>query len=352
MFYKQTITLWLRLFFLALFIFFAFIFVKDPYNFFHKPWFHPDKMTNNMRVQNYGIIKFDNFDSIIIGTSMLENTSADEASQKLNAKFANLSMSAASYKEKYQVLQFAFKKKKIKRVILSFDYKFDDFTKVENTFLDLYEHDNIFNRFQSYLNTKALTCIFQNLDCDYIERNLDHPTAWYKSQWNARRFGGLDNWMKYKDEDYQIKDAIAFLLADRVNDYSADYKKIIDYHLAPLFKHKDTEFDIIIPPYSILWWSKAPNSNPESLTPYQYLIEKAKSFENVRIYWFYDQDFISDISVYKDLTHYHQSINALMLDAIKDKRCIIDSDNYSKLFADFQQRIKAYNLDKIISRIK
>ena len=81
-------------------------------------------MYSNMRVQNYGLITFEDFNGIILGTSMLENTSADETSSKLGKHFANLSISGASYFEKNIVLQYALKKQNLSHVIMSLDFRF------------------------------------------------------------------------------------------------------------------------------------------------------------------------------------------------------------------------------------
>ena len=51
----------------------------------------------NMRQQAAGIINNYEFDSIILGTSMLENTSAKEADEKLGSKFMNISLSGSNF---------------------------------------------------------------------------------------------------------------------------------------------------------------------------------------------------------------------------------------------------------------
>lgn len=118
MIYKNTVRLYLYTISVLIGTLLSIIWIHDPYMLFHKQWFHPGKMLKNMRIQSYGLIKFADFDSIILGSSMLENTSADEASEKLGEKFANLSISGSSYYEKYKVLNFALKQKKSK--MLSF----------------------------------------------------------------------------------------------------------------------------------------------------------------------------------------------------------------------------------------
>ena len=77
-----------------------------------------------MRQQAAGIINNYEFDSIILGTSMLENTSAKEAGEKLGGKFMNISLSGSNFYERSFVLEYALRKKEIKKIIYSLDEYF------------------------------------------------------------------------------------------------------------------------------------------------------------------------------------------------------------------------------------
>lgn len=354
MYYNKTITLWFKSNLLLFFIFASIIFITDPYHFFHKPWVHKNKINVNFRIQNYGLLRFEKFDSVIIGTSMLENTSSAEASQKLGGHFINISFPAATYYERFMMLNPVLKKRKIKRLITSLDFKFNRTKSTENTFIDLYKHDAFYYKFQTYLNTKDLLCIFNKNKCNYIKNNMDRPHAWFQGPFHAKRFGGFENWLKCKNNNWQIQDALKTLKTQYTikNVNSTAYKEIIDQEILPLFEHKDTQFELIIPPYSVLWWAKAKNFLNEALRPYEYLIEQTEKYPNVNIYWFYDQDFVFDVATYKDLTHYHHTINSKQLDAIKNKSHIISINNYKEKIANFKQKILAFDLDYYLKLIE
>ncbi|WP_302616456.1 hypothetical protein, partial [uncultured Desulfovibrio sp.] len=76
------------------------LYITDPLQLFHKSFFHKDKMYYSMREQAAGIINSFEFDSVILGTSMLENTSAREASQKIGGIFVNISLAGSSFYER------------------------------------------------------------------------------------------------------------------------------------------------------------------------------------------------------------------------------------------------------------
>ena len=128
-------------------------------------------------------------------------------------------------------------------------------------------------------------------------------------------------------------------------------EKNIRKFLLKLFENKDVQFHVLIPPYSLLYWAKFKNSFDNMSYPYVEFIKKTAEYKNVTTYWFYDEDFVGDIQNYKDLTHYHYSINSLMLDAIKNQTHIININNYRQKLEEFKQRIDHYDADYYIRQI-
>ena len=118
----------------------------------------------NIRQQAAGIINNYEFDSVIVGTSMLQNTSAVEASKLMSGKFVNISMSGSDFYERKMILEYMFRKKDIKSIIYSLDsYKFIYQIKGYNlyplkNFSYLYDNDPI-NDIKVYMNDKYLKCL-------------------------------------------------------------------------------------------------------------------------------------------------------------------------------------------------
>lgn len=332
-------------------VFLGWVFIADPFMFFHKNWFNDGVMHQNFRVQSYGLIKNGDFAGIILGTSMLENTSANEASEKLGGKFANLSIEAASYWEKFKILNFALQTKKINRVIMSLDMKFNKKKEINETFEPLlYSRFSLLGILKIYAKSNAVSCIFTHKFCDYRNLDLDRPNAWYILRDHAVRFGGLESWLENKYSD-QLQDVFRFLLTEKSMNYELvrDYKEIIDEEILPLFEYKEVSFDLIIPPYFALWWAKNLENFDVLMKPYEYLIEKSVAYDNVKIYWFYDEDFVFDISFYKDLTHYDVKVNSWQIDAIKDKSHIINVTNYHEKISLFKKQLEAFDAEYFLN---
>ena len=139
----------------------------DPLQIFHKPWGRETTFHLNMRQQAAGITNNYQFDSIIIGSSMLENTSSNESSDKLGGRFVNISLSGSTYYERLLVMEYLFEKKPIKKVIYSLDAASYIHQQKEypgfpgyplESFNYLYD-DKVLNDFQAYLNYDFLKCL-------------------------------------------------------------------------------------------------------------------------------------------------------------------------------------------------
>lgn len=351
MYYKKAFFNFIKAFCFLFLCVFSIIYISDPYRLFHDKIWDSDKMYHDMRVQAYGLIKYQDFDNIVTGSSMMENTSAKEAEHKLGGTWINLSYSAQRTFERFKTLNYALSKRKINNIIIGVDYMYAAHSFEKNFEEKLYD-DDIFTKWRIYLNSNAMSCIFLGHNCKLKEIDLDRPNMWAKENYHARRFGGFSNWLKFAHEDDQIKGAFKQLLSDvpDCND-GQHYKQIVDEEILPLFEHTDTTFHLIISPYSALYWAHFLKNYDCMMKGYEYLIERSQKYNNVHIYWLYDEKFVFDITKYKDLTHYAMDINSLFIDVIKKQSNIINTSNYKQKIGDFKKNLQSFNLDYYIKQI-
>lgn len=88
---------------------------------YHKPFFRNATFSSDIRIQAAGVINNYNFDSVILGSSMLENTSAKEAGDKLDGQWVNLSLSGSYLNERNVIMKYLFEKKNIYQIIYFLD---------------------------------------------------------------------------------------------------------------------------------------------------------------------------------------------------------------------------------------
>ncbi len=349
-------------------IFFGTLFVYDPLKLFHKPWKYQEYLQDNMRQQAAGIINNWDFDSIILGTSMLKNTSAKEASIQLGGNFANISLLGGNFFERKIVLEHAIREKKLKKVLYSLDYlgrilKGKKGTWAISNWYYLYDY-NPFNDFEAYVNDRYLKCLFSfhsKKKCMGRKTDFDRPNAWYKSKSQSVRFGGLDNWFKAKN-NAQIKASFNEILKSIKeikaghtiidNNISEKIKKSQDYIDETLInvvsKHPDTEFVFVLPPYSRIKYAIWAQYNKSHFELYKenlkYLVLKSAEYKNMKIYGWGTNSFVDNIDNYKDLGHYEYKINSWMLKAIKNKQGLLTIKNIDNYLNIITEKALHYNL--------
>jgi len=371
----------IRIFFLSSLLmtalFFLLLYLYDPLKLYHQPFNekYANRFHSNMREQAAGVINNWNFDSIVLGTSILENTSANEASRKLGGKFVNISLEGGNYFERNFVLSYALKKKKIAKVIYSLDHLGIVSRKGDPTFplekwTYLYD-DNPLNDLQIYLNTKYMKCMlsFSNSEkCLGRDVGLDMPNAWFRDHVHAVRFGGLDKWFQASN-NFQIKEAFK-IIADTIqkikegvvvdfrnNDARVEQSKLYldETILSEVSSYPDTHFILILPPYSRIFFAiEAQYDKPmfrvfkESM---RYLARMSKKYPNLKLYGWSDYNFPDDIANYKDLFHYSEKINSWMLDAIEHKEGLLTSGNVEKYLERISEKGENYHLFELGEKI-
>ena len=188
----------------------------DPYRIFHKPWVGNNYYTSDrtMRETAAGVINTEEFDSIILGSSMAANFSAREASQLWGDPFVNISMDGSGIPERSLVLNYALRRKKLSEVIFSFD----GFQQVSESPVAPYAFlyaDNRANDLLIYAsNLKPIRYVFcRNLmftsdaHCLNMKNDLENLVEWHTDWEHSKRFGGLNKWLEAKNNG-QIKEAL------------------------------------------------------------------------------------------------------------------------------------------------
>lgn len=375
--FKKSIKIYFTIIIILPTILFTYIWYYDPMQIFHKSFITKDlHLHGNMRQQAAGIINNYEFDSIIIGTSMLENTSAFEASEVLGGNFVNISLSGSNYFERKPVLSYALEKKKIKTVIYSLDSVYIGLTKSNknhpiDTFDYLYDKNPI-NDFNVYLNSKFLTCavtLSKKNKCIGSKKTLEYPNVWFKNKGHSDRFGGLDNWFKSKNNN-QIKSAFSSIVntsnkikngekisLNGLEDKIKKSKEYVDeYLLDNVKKYSNTKFIFVFPPYSRMLYAQWKQHNLPNYAIHKeiikYLVKQSNKYSNLEIYGYEDKEFLDDITHYKDLTHYHQWVNSMMLYSFKNKTELLTIENVDNYIKVAEDKAQNYNVFEISDKIE
>lgn len=342
-------------------VLFGILWLYDPLQLFHKPIFRETTFFGDMRLAARGIIRYYDFDSVILGTSMLENTSAKEAGEKLGGKWVNLSLINSSYDERAVILEYLFGYKKPQKII----YSLESFTiasiKDSSRFDYLYD-GNPLDDFKVYLNDKFILCALawrESKDC--TGRDLEELLKWSNHEDLKILFGGFEKWLKYGKKETiamlkNIKDTPFVVKKDNF-DLEKQRNYIQTYVLDFVAENPQTQFYFIVPTYSRLSY-RIGSDNFDNKVFYnralnlKWFVQELEKYPNTKIFGFDTLDYADDIASYRDFIHYNVDMNSLHLDSIKQGKHILDSNNIDSYLKVMEDKIKNYDLKPFIEKAK
>ena len=347
---------------------FALLYVYDPLQLYHKPYFREVAFSDDMRVQDKGIIKNYDFDSFILGTSMIMSTSAREADEKLGGKWVNVSLAGSHFNERAVILQYIFRQKSVARVIYSLDTaQLHEASMKETANWDFLYDNNEFNDIKIYINQKYILCALQFSSSTKCVGSKDLETLIY---WATRvdeiiYFGGFNKWLENKKK-IAVQEVIKklremqtispFNTKPLTESVERQQRYIEKYLFSFIKEHPSTQFDFIIPPYSRLWYRldnlEFPNSFSKIKILLKWFVQEVQTLPNAKIYGFDDLDYADDIANYSDLIHYNTDMNSMQLDAIANGAHILMPENIDEYLQTMENKIKAYDLAPLIQEIR
>lgn len=355
-------------------IYFIFIvWYIDPFALWHKPFYCPNQVYKhkNMRYNARRFIEHSDYDSLIFGSSMLVNTSAQESSKVLGGKFINISIEGSRFAERRLILDYIFKKnKKINTVITTFDSEFvstlHNFSYLTIKQWDMIYDKNWVNDYNIYVNKTFLPYIFstffklisgKEVSCE--NRDFDRPASFFAE--SEHLLGGIKNFVK---NDYNLNETKSAVEKIKNKQISKDelnpkdltlIKELFDKDvIEPIKNHQDTEFIMIVAAYSVVKSAIAFQTNPAGARLQKYFLKYLlnQNLPNLKVYGFDDMGFTDDIANYVDLGHYSKDINSKMLDWIAQKKGILTTQNFDEYWDKYEQKSKAFDLSKFLEELQ
>lgn len=293
--------------------------VVDPLQQYRQASFYTP-VYKSSRYLNPGLAKTHKFDTVVLGTSMIENCRPSYMDQVLGGKSIKLPLSGGTAYEEAQTLQVVLRRPEVTRVIIGvdlFSFKGDPQKLAHGPgSLPLYLYDNnLLNDVQYLLSLDTLDYyryLFRN---NFSNRKRKDPTTYDDYEYWAKRalFGEeivWEQWQKGRfNTDFNARD-FEF----------ATLKTSFDYNLLPLFQQTPhVTFELFFPPYSPLAWIDTANKGAlnDALAFKQYLVSAVQTLDNVKVFDFQDvAEITHNLDNYKDVSHYRPEINDAIIDAI------------------------------------
>ncbi|HUH93499.1 MAG TPA: hypothetical protein VL742_10240 [Casimicrobiaceae bacterium] len=321
----------------------VFVVWVDPFQQYHlASRFAPRFYFLHHRYINPGLARNQSYDTVVSGSSIMENTRNDAVAKACGGSAVNLSMPAMSASEQRLMLETAFAYRRVKRVIAVLD--FNEFAGGVDERQDvagplpryLYDRDP-FNDLPYLLSWDVLLKSWRIVVGDTSERFTSDPNAaWYWG--NVVRFGrtqvlrGLDLGhlnARYKQPPRTLQ----------------GMRASFDHNLLPLLRdHPEAEFDLVWPPYSILVWVDFAQRDQLDVTFAfkRYVAEVAATLPNVRITDLQAERAIThDLDRYDDIYHFDPAVNEWIVDAACRRRDRVDAGNVAAFERELRDQIAA-----------
>jgi hypothetical protein len=365
-------------------ILFLLIFLFDPLAIFHQFGYKTHWFGLGLRVHAASAINSGKYDSFILGTSMLENTSARELEKLFSgSRFANISISAGNFYEQSILLESIFKDKHVKNIIFSLDDVY--LKRVEarpstppESFAYLY-NTNRLDDIQVYFTwpgiIKGLTHFFfkelllkEKVHDRYIDFN--RPNAWMYDDGHMCRFGGLEKWFAAENNDqiiralrtiFQTSSEIASGKTDFMtpSEESQEISRAIAYCKKYVIRHvkenPSVRFYLLFPPYSRIhfasWHQYFLTNARIHEAVVRYFANMTKELDNLSVYGFEDQVFLDQIEFYKDTGHFHPEINQKINLCLKNDECRLTTDNVEQYLMNARKAALDFDLIELGRKI-
>ena len=321
-----------------------------------------------MRVEAKGIIDRIDFDSVILGSSVLANTSAKEANQKIGNKWQNLTLWASTFKERSILLHYLFKHKQIKAIVYSLDIIY--LINEQKTFaveIDpmIYERYSFIKVFYKYYmsNLNFIKCAIKWSKKPKCVGEIEDLETVTSLSFFLDNIGGFEKWEN--EEKRKIAEQLKKtngIKANVITNYKKQKNDIERYLLSFIRQYPQTSFHLLSPSHPRAMFLLPPKEYKTERTKEQYfnewgimlkwLVGECSKYENCKIYGFDDLPYADDIANYGDFVHPNVDMNSMQLDAIADGTHILTPKNIDEYLQTMENKIKAYDLTPLINEIK
>lgn len=313
--------------------------VIDPFFQYHAPLESFPYQVDNQGLQNPGMARNFDYNSIIIGSSVTANFYGGWFDEDFGCDSIKLVQNAA-FPRDYRNLFMQVDKgcDDLKYVFWTIDpFNFKEPDTIAYPIEEYLYDSNPLNDVKYWVNADVLTeyilkPMFDAKDAtDFKDVYETHSVLWY-----GREFA-----MKFIDEEEQSD---TFLEPDALLETAAI---TFDDNIAPIIEsHKDTEFYISFAPLSIMrWYSEVSTGRINAqLEVYRYTMERLLEYDNVKLFCFADDlELISDLNRYADAIHFDREVSHMMEQSMASGAYMVTKENMNERIDTFKEYVLNYN---------
>ncbi len=306
----------------------------DPFYQYHEPYLGLKPVLYERETQVIGTIRNFDYDSVLAGSSVMENCNTDFLNEAFGCETIKLVKGSGTTADLLYYLEEAHRHQELTHVFYGLDL-FALMRPTEVTVVSEYS--------PKYLYTDMIWDDFSYLfNKDVLLEKIPLMIAYSKQE----KYIGGEAYSWDEGKEFGIEKAKQAYAGpgewQAEQDYSEDISMIqenIGLLCAEVEAHPQTRYVFMLPPYSLLYWDEVTRAGdlPVYLYTLEEVLKRLTKYENVEIYNFMsEKDIVCDLNFYMDKMHYTTQINQFML------QCILDgSENYRVSAQNWQNAVRA-----------
>jgi hypothetical protein len=343
-------------------------FIVDPLQYFRPARFFHAMYSPDSRIQNAGLIRSQDFDTVFMGTSLAIHFRQSEIDRILGVKSVKLSMTGSNSHEQSFVLDAALARHPRRVIWQMDDWIFRDAPEID---ADIYLPADLYRRnakgiasylFSGSMARESLWILARSIPP--LEQTVARLTTGVLFKFPYADIDDV-NTLSPKLDPAQIYNANAMLAAFTrgiapqrriyiAEGYDADamIRAFERDAIGLIEKYPDVEFFIYFPPYSILQFVAMRDFSPATLqVVYQansYMLRRLAQFSNVKVYDFREAKEIShDLNNYSDIIHHSPAIDRQVLEMIAADKYRVNPAAPEASLQRLKSQIEAYRIGEI-----
>lgn len=296
---------------------------------------------------NPGIAKHYDYDTVLVGTSMIQNTNVDLCDELFDCDMVRLPYPGGTSYDMKTILDLCFASDNdIKTVYWELDQfqLTNSATEHRQAVPEYLYTDSVLDDLPYVLNLE----IFYR----YGLLNIINGRHGERSDMERR---GITLWGTFNKENALANYSRPKEQAKTVRDFhNTHLQTVVDANLANITvlveANPDTEFVFFMPPFSVMYWDyEIRNGKFEStLDATEYAMTHLLEYDNVRIYYYQaEEDIITDLDNYKDFSHYGNWTNDTVTEYIAADKCRVTGENCADMIQKLRDLVYAYDFEAL-----
>jgi hypothetical protein len=345
----------------------AFNFVVDPLQLLRPARFFPAMYSPDSRLQNAGLIRSQDFDTVFMGTSLAIHFRQTDIDRVLGVRSLKLAMTGADSREQSFVLAAALDRHP-KRVIWQIDdWIFRDAPEAD---ADIYLPADLYRKnakgVAGYLFSGAMareSAWILARSIPPLQPLVARLTSDVLFKFPVSRVDDINALAPDFDVSgfYNAKKAIAAFtrITDPVRSryladgyvYDAMVRAFERDAIGLIANHPDVKFEIYFPPYSILQFVAMRDASPATLKIVYdfsaYALPRLTQFPNIRLHDFRDvREITHDLGNYSDVIHHSPNVDLKVLSWLAEGSYVVDRAAPAASLDVLKAQVEAYRVER------